>query len=67
MGDSYKNDLFEVLTQKDDNQFGVVLENSFANYDPNNPIIKNTERLVLLHLSMLQLLQSPIIAHENKL
>ena len=35
-----KKDLFEVLTQKDDNQFGVVLENSFANYDPNNPIIK---------------------------
>ena len=35
-----KKDLFEVMTQKDDNQFGVVLENSFANYDPNNPIIK---------------------------
>ena len=35
-----KKDLFEVMTQEDDNQFGVVLENSFANYDPNNPIIK---------------------------
>ncbi len=35
-----KKDLFEVMTQKDDNQFGVFMENSFSDYDPNNPIIK---------------------------
>ena len=35
-----KKDLFEVMAQNDDNQFGVFMENSFADYDPNNPIIK---------------------------
>lgn len=35
-----KKDIFEVMAQNDDNQFGVFMENSFADYDSNNPIIK---------------------------
>lgn len=35
-----KKDLFEVMTQKDDNQFGVFMENSFSDYDPDNPVFK---------------------------
>lgn len=35
-----KKDLFELLAQDDDNQFGVFMENSFGIYDPNNAIIK---------------------------
>ena len=35
-----KKDLFELLAQNDDKQFGVFMENSFGAYDPDNAIIK---------------------------
>lgn len=35
-----KKDLFELLEQNDEKQFGVFMENSFGVYDSDNPIIK---------------------------
>ena len=35
-----KKDFFEIMTKQNDDQFGVFMENSFANYAPNNPTIK---------------------------
>lgn len=35
-----KEDLFDLLAQNDDMQFGVFLENSFGAYVPNNAIVK---------------------------
>ncbi len=35
-----KKDLFELMAQNDDKQFGVFMENSFGVYDPGNAIVK---------------------------
>lgn len=35
-----KKDFFELMAQNDDNQFGVFMENSFSDYDPDNPVFK---------------------------
>lgn len=35
-----KKDMFTLMAQNDDKQFGVFMENSFAAYDPDNAIIR---------------------------